>query len=359
MLKAKIQSAAPSWIGVALLCCGQAGAANYAGQDSPAQVRAAQTQTLSVPVAGYVATGSPRTLRPILGTPGALVIGEAMPGIQAHDFLAVSPAQNLILIGDPGAGLKWAPLGPDGIGAEKAIPGGLAGASLAAFNPSGSVAAIGSAGSRNVQVITGLGDSPQVSFEFAIPANEGALRSLAVSEDGQTVVTGTSDGHSGFVRLARKGVDSSLLVQAGDPAVIRFLDRAGQLLVADPVRNQATLFNISQPDAETRVFPGLDRENSGALDDAWLSKDGRALLLIHSGASLIQAIDLTNGAATVSSFPPAALDAGRLAGSEMSVRTSPDGQAVWLVEFNGVEPVSRYIPPLPPAGSASVQEVVK
>ncbi len=347
--------------GCAALCLmsgwgGLAWAGAGPGDGAVERVRAAQAQSLAVPVAGYAVSGSPQCLRPLLGTPGALALGESVFSAPEGGFLLVSPDQRFLLIGGgSGSALNWAPLGPGSVGTPAEVAGSIV-ADLAAFSPSGQSAVVASSGAKKIRVLSFAGPAPAVSYEFELDASSATVSALAVSDDGETVAAGTSDGTVGLVQLFVRGQAPVQLLQAGNPAVIRYDGQAARWLIVDSVRNEAILAAGGGSEQQAKVFAGLDPDEVGPMSDARISRDGRAIYLIHGSTGQAETVNFDSGAVTRFAVPPAAIESGSLPGGLLVLGTASGAPRVWLVDFGGGEPVARYVPPLP-SESALAQEV--
>lgn len=345
--------------GAMLLGGPAASGGDAAGVGVTAAARAADA-ALRAPVLGYVAAGSPPALRPILGFPGAAALGGALEIQPEPALLAVPPGQALVLIGrGPSKGLAYAQIGAAGLGAETEIEGAVEGADRAVFSPSGASAVVSSAQAGRLQVLTGFPAEPHVAYEIDASGFAANVRSLAVSDDGSFVLAGISDGVTGAVRLYAKDRDPVPLLQAGNPAVVRLSEDSARAVVVDTALDQVTVLEGFGSEVRARVFPAAADGEGAGPDDALLPAGGKRLCILFASRNEARIVDLDNGVMARTSFGGGAVDAGRLAQSGLTVRTSADGRSVWLVDFSAAEPQSRYVPTLPAAADGNAQEVVK
>ncbi|HWC95205.1 MAG TPA: hypothetical protein VG456_00610 [Candidatus Sulfopaludibacter sp.] len=221
-----------------------------------APVMYSQQGRVAGPVAGYVFDGGARVLRPVLGVPGASVLGSSIELGMALSSAAISPRLDSVLATAADGSFHIFNLS-SGAAAEIAV-NGIAGApERVAFSPAGSAAALYS-GSR-LQIVTGLPASPVAGSTFdltpylALPGGKGHRTftdSFAVSDDGAYLLVAGAAG----VQLFGSG-GSRQLVSTRNTAVA-FLpgshDAAaagtGLLLIKD-VGGAATQQVLAQDDA--------------------------------------------------------------------------------------------------------------
>lgn len=153
------------------------------GQSSPPAVTA--------PILGYALDTASQQIRPVLGIPGASILGpplEAMTGIR---LAAISPAQNYALIS--AAGKTALALLRFESGAASSIDGALGAPDRIVMSPSGQSAAVYSQSAQRLQILGNLPDHPSLS-EISLPdssaSGDGAagFEVLAISDDGQWVL---------------------------------------------------------------------------------------------------------------------------------------------------------------------------
>lgn len=118
---------------------------------------------LQVPLLGFLASKSPLGVRPIVGAPGAVVLGNPirLPGDVTQ--VVPVPGQTFGIVERADATeLAVLQLGATATGSVQPIPGTFRHADRLAFSPSGSVAVLYSASAQGAQVVTGLPASPAV-----------------------------------------------------------------------------------------------------------------------------------------------------------------------------------------------------
>ena len=177
-----------------------------------------------VPVLGFVARSSPVGLQPVLGTSGAVVLGELIAAGENVTRLVVRPASST----------RWlsarTPQSSDGFRCREAshrisgcCPERCPVRDRLAFSSDGSVAVLYSAAGQRIQVITGLPSDPQVARTLdASLFSDVPLTALAISNDAANVLAGQSDGSAGAIWLFAGDARPRRITNAGYPSAIRF-----------------------------------------------------------------------------------------------------------------------------------------
>lgn len=259
----------------------------------------AQQGRVAGPLAGYVFDSSARLLRPVLGIPGASLMGAPMNFAYELSAVTVSPRGDtaVALAAD---GTSHLVALASGAASEIALNGMASRPDRVVYSPSGTSAALVGAG--RAQIVTGLGSSPSLAGVVelsagSIPANfqtavarrpvAGGGGSLALSDDGNWVL----EAAGGSVQL--------IGVQGGRNSL--FSVARGSLVVFAPGSYDAAAFD---PGSSTLV---LIRDVAGAAERHVLaqtpdiaqtaglafSADGKSLFLAAKGG--VWAFDTTTG----------------------------------------------------------------
>jgi hypothetical protein len=218
-----------------------------------AEAARAQNGNFSVPALGYVHDKEGRSLRPILGVPGAATVGDPLPSDFPITLAAIAPrldyvlarAENqskLLLIRHPGGDVSWSEI--DGVNAD---------ADQIVLDDSGRSAAVYSTGAGTVQVIAGLPDNPSVTRTI----DAGGVRpgAMALSADGRLLAAAFGDvlrvidletgnwkdlGAAGTVTsLAFAPNGRDLAVAAANPAAVWLIRDAASTADRRPVLGEA------------------------------------------------------------------------------------------------------------------------
>src|SRR5882724_3878412 len=190
--------------------------------------------SLEGPRMGMVFDPSMRALRPILGIPGAALMGEPLKTSLDLRRVAISPRQDYALASH-GEHNEVVVLHFDRVPlASTPVPGARRGPEQLVFSPGGHVAAIRYKDGNRIQVLAGLPASPKVVEELYLSA--GALPSALAVGDDNTVLAGVG---SSVYWVTRSG-DVPVLKGIGKISAIT-LTTARLALVADAGANRIHL----------------------------------------------------------------------------------------------------------------------
>jgi DNA-binding beta-propeller fold protein YncE len=249
-------------------------------------------------VAGYVFDRSARALRPILGIPGAWLVGDPLDlGLDLASAY-VSPRQDSAVVVGADGSLHLFSL-KSGAVAGRTCDGLSAVPERVAFSPSGTAVALYSAGTA--QVIAGLPDAPALAGALDV---SGAPGWLAISDDGALLLFAAS----GSVQLLGMAGENRKLMDAGDGALAAFAAGSHDAAVADPGGAGVVLFR-DVAGASTQSVLALPDDGIAAPVGLAFSPDGRKLYLASSAARSVTVLDLATGdrSAIACDCAPAAL----------------------------------------------------
>jgi WD40 repeat protein len=247
----------------------------------------AQTSQISGPVSGYVFDGAARALRPILGIPGASLLGD--PVNFGFDITSafVAPRQDaaFVIASDQSVHLFRI---DSGAVTERPVDS-LAGApQRVIFSPSGTAAALYAGGS--IEVVKGLPGSPAVAGGFDL--SPGAkFDSLALSDDGAVLLVSADN----TVRLFGSFADLGKLTDTAGPVLMAFAAGGHDAAVADPAGAGIMLFHDLTGAGDSQLLAATD-DTIAASSALAFSSDGKSLLLASSAGQSITTFDLAAGA---------------------------------------------------------------
>jgi hypothetical protein len=286
---------------------------------------------LGGPVAGYVFDRPARALRPILGIPGAWLVGDPLNLGIGLASAYVSPRQDLALVVGADGSLRWFRL-DSGAASGLTLNGITVVPERVAFSPSGTAAALAAAG--RVQVVTGLPDSPALAG--AVDAG-GAPGSLAVSDDGAFLLFAAS----GSIRLQGTAGANRKLMDAGDGALVAFARAGHDAAVADPGGAGVVLFRDVAGASTPSVLAPPDATPAAPVGLAF-SPDGRKLYLASSAARSVTVLDLATGdhsAIRCDCTPAGLVPMGNL------LRLTEFGAGpLWLLDTGAAAPRMVFVP---------------
>lgn len=277
---------------------------------------------LRVPVAGYVIDPASTLVRPIIGAPGAALIGGSLAPLQSATYVAISPDQQYAILS--GNQLTVAAIGPDGFVPSTTIEGAINSPDRIEFSAGGSAAALYSAKLAKIQIVTGLPVSPQVVREFAFGDE---LLALALAGDAGTLVTANSDGNVSL--LARDG-STRLVASAGSIVALQFLPDASRAIAIDRAGNRVLLLSGLPDSPAVQVL----QDKQGGVDSpaaVQVTADGRRALIANSGGHNILSVNLDtkDAVAIACAFRPAFLQS--LPNGTFLV-SDEDHKRIWMLD---------------------------
>jgi hypothetical protein len=255
---------------------------------SLAAVLEAQPQgTISGPVAGYVFDKAAHAMRPVLGLPGASLLGRPMNWRYRVDQAFIAPKLDSA-VGVTAEGAFRLFRMRDGIVTEMAV-GGLAPAGSpysVAFSPSGSSAAL--YGGNRVQLVSGLPDAPVLGGSIDLTA-AGLPSALALSDDARALLVSVNNS----IRFFESYADMGKLIDTAPGALVAFAAGGHDAAVADAGAG-VVLFHDLAGAGTSQVIAAPD-QNGAAFSALAFSADGKALFLASAAAQAVTQLDLAAG----------------------------------------------------------------
>ncbi len=248
------------------------------------------------PVSGIVFDQSARVLRPILGIPGASLLGEALEAGSELTAAYVAPGQNWALA-VTASGPAFLLL-THGAFSRIWVGGVTASPERVAFSPSGTAVALYAAG--RIQVVRGLPDTPSMAGGLATGISGRSLRaaarrglgSFAVSDDGGYVLY----AEGGSVRLWGAAGEDFAVMPAGSNTVVAFAPGGHDAAAADLSAGVVLLGDVPGAGSRRTLAAGGGMAFPAGLA---FSADGRRLFLADAAARSVTGFDLATGAPTV------------------------------------------------------------
>jgi hypothetical protein len=248
----------------------------------------AQQGTINGPVAGYVFDQASQGLRPILGLPGASLLGNPVsfgynvtaafvaPRLDAALAVAADGSSHLFTI-------------QDGTLNEVAVDGLAAATSpyRVAFSPLGKSLAF-STGTAAL-IVTGLPGAPAVGGSVDL-STLGAPDALAVSDDGAALLVSVNNSIHLFGSYADMG---KLMDTAGGPA-IAFAGGSHDAAISDSGAGLVVYHDLlGSGDSQVVAAPDQSGTPSSAVA---FSADGKEIYIANSSAQTVTRVDLVAGA---------------------------------------------------------------
>ncbi len=245
-------------------------------------------ESISGPVAGYLA-GSPRPeLRAIYGAPGAFRFSDPLALPDGVTRLRVAPAQDFAIVERGEAAPAAVVLSGDAVDHVTALDGVLSTADWVVFSVDARAAVFFSASAARLQVVTGLPDAPSIAMDIDAGSLPEVPVTAAVSDDGALVVA--ASGTSVYM-LAQGGAPKLLLSGAQIQSVV-VLRNGTDIGVADRGTGSLQVVRNAASSADSRTLvSGLEE-----LGQIFPSYDGSKLFAARPGLQSISVVDLATGA---------------------------------------------------------------
>jgi hypothetical protein len=313
------------WVAVAILI-------------APALVMAA---TIQGPQLGFVFDSTNKEVRPILGIPGAAVLGEPL-GLGAEGAglrsVLISPLQDyaLAVVGEHNQVIAFA-VGRTPV-TSAVVQGADRGPDLMVLSPTGQAAALYYQNKDRIEIVGGLPAAPKVSRELYLSAGQ-SPSALGVSDDGHTVLAAVG----GTVFQLTAGSEVPVLTELSHVAALT-IPVTGTAFVADSGRNQIYRIQGIGGGIETDVIAGPHDGINGPVAIAVSRDNSRAFVANGKAGTLVTILLTAQPTAThiACGFTPKGLE--RLAGTEVFRLTEISKLPMWVVEAGGSEPRFLFVP---------------
>jgi DNA-binding beta-propeller fold protein YncE len=298
---------------------------------------------ISPPVLGFVFDARAHAVQPILGIPGASVLGAPLAFPFAIVDAAISPRQDYILV-LTGQDHALRLLRPAQAGVLiRSIDGVMQGADRVFISPAGSALAIYHIADGLIQVVTGVPDSPTVQQELR-RANPGdVFRSVAISDDGAAVLAaGSETGSLSLTIFGRDGV-ARQLPTSGSISAMAFRSQTHDALIADPQTHQVSLLRNATEAAEFQVVGGI-KDGVFAPVAVEFASDGLTAFVANSETGNVAILDLTGGPARSISCDCRPTGLYRLSGDSLFRLNDPSGGPMLLLDGSDGQPRMFFVP---------------
>ena len=244
----------------------------------------AQQSTITGPVSGYVFDSSARALRPILGIPGASLLGSPVDFGLPVNSVAVAPRQDVAFVTASDGTLHLFSMQSGGP-VDLNLNGLAQSPERVVYSPSGTAAALYTSGS--IQIVGGLPDSPAIAASLTLP---GAPDALALSDDGTALLVASGTN----IELFGGAADLGMVTATAGPALLAFAPSGHDAAIVDRAGAGVVLFrNLTGTVASQSVAPADDTIQSASA--VAFSTDGQQLLLASAATPSVTTFDLSSG----------------------------------------------------------------
>ncbi len=302
---------------------------------------AAPQEIVRGPSLGLVHDRTRLAVRPILGVPGAAVLGDPIDlGFEVATAAIASDGSYALLraVDAPDIRiLRWTPDGPF----VEPLWGAFEQAESIFLSARASSAAIYSKETRRLQLIRGLPNEPAVDREIDLSISKGDLTALAVSDDARTVFAGLADGGSGNVWHFPADGDAKPVLSVGRASSISFLPNTVEVLIAD--EQSQTVYLLNEENGSRVV--AAESDSIPAPVGAESSPDGKLLFIAASANGRVLVLNVEDGSRweLTCACTPKAL--ARTAAASVFRLNDVSEQPVWLLDASSSEPRLVFVPP--------------
>ncbi len=299
-----------------------------AGQETGSAVRG--------PWLGLVFDEAARSVRPVLGLPGAATLGAALkaPFALERAVAAHRAAFALGVDGRDGAVILITGAGARKLRGVAAAPGEIV------FSPSASTAALYYGDRDVIEVVRGLPEHPEVAGSLDAAVLPGPLSALAVSDDGLVLAGCQAGPDSAVVYRFRLRRQSGAVLSGRRVAAIAFVGSSEDALVADAA---AHLVYRLRNGGGAAVIAGA-AEGISAPVALGASVDGKRAAVANGGGGPVLVLDLQSGAATPVACACKVSEVEPMAGNAVFRLTDASQPRMWVLDADGGHPRVVFVP---------------
>jgi DNA-binding beta-propeller fold protein YncE len=290
------------------------------------------------PRLGFVFDPAAKSIRSILGVPGAATMGPALETSLDLRKIAVSPAQDYVLATEGEHNQVVVLLTSHSTLVPAPVRGADRGPDQLAISAAGTAAALYYKDGSHILLVTGLPGAPGISGRLYISA---APSALAVSDDGQTLLAGVANAvywvtPSGEVPIL-KGLQKVVSIALGSGHTALVADHAGSQIYR--------LRNVTGA-VESEIVAG-PKQGVVAPVAVALSRDGKRAFVANGKSGVVAAFDLQTKV-EVSHLACQCTPTGliRLAGEDVFRLTEPSNRPMWVLESRENQSRILFVPPV-------------
>jgi hypothetical protein len=219
----------------------------------PAAFLAAQQASLTGPVEAYTYDGPTRSLRAVIGFPGAAQFGP--PLRDSLDFASIAPRQSYGLGFQRGQCLLISGLG-SALVSTRLVAGVSGQPEGIVWSGDGSRAVLFSRSANWIQVLSGFPNAPAAGLLVDASSLGGALVSVGADPQGKLIAAGIS-GESGAVYVSSDGQNFTSLASVAKPIALSFSTDGRTLYALDGASPQVFSIDVSSRAYQAIPLTGL------------------------------------------------------------------------------------------------------
>ena len=302
----------------------------------------AQSELLVGPALGFSPNADGTAVWPIIGIPGASLLGRRLVLGVEISRAEVSPRQDYLVAIRTEDGQPVISRLSAGTAAPVAIEGTRRGETVFAISPSGPALGMFNQDLKILQVLRGFPAAPELVFEFDASNIAGRVTALAVSDDASMALLGVS----------RDGIDSLWVVNASTAGFIApshassiaFLANRHDAVFADNASGLAFLL----PNITNTASPILllnRNEGVEGLSGIGVSDDGRFAVISGAATGNVGIVDLGTADHTIVRCNCKPSGVHRMTGSAVFRLNEPPDSMTTLLDLSTGKPRVLVIPP--------------
>jgi hypothetical protein len=306
----------------------------------PARAERDAGTKIGVPSLGWVFDRQSASMRPILGTLGAAMLGPAIDaGFPIASAVIDSQRGFAIAVSAEDHRIRVVRLGTSA-NTTVLVDGAEASPDRMILSPAGSAAMLYSVKAGRIQVVTGLPDAPVISREISTTGLVGEVLDLAISDDGQRSLLGVEYEDAGSLWMAEENTGLYAVPLSGSPGAMGFLPNSHDAVV---VTRAGELYRIDG--SSTNAYGALPGDGMGAPVGIQLSRDGKHTYIAYSNGSIFDVDSSTGSVSTTSCGCRATgLDAVNSLAATFRIN-EPSTSPLLLVNVSGDVPRVWFVPP--------------
>jgi hypothetical protein len=309
----------------------------------------AAPQFVGGPVLGFIPDAGGTAIRPVIGIPGASVLGNRLALDADIRGAVISPKQDYA-IASRAADEQTVVID---IAADPPVAtpvtGTHPGAELITVSPTGSAAAEYDRASETIQVIGGLPHSAAVVAEFDTSLIPGRATGLTISDDGTIALIKVVD--SDDVGLWAVGSPTGpWRISVDRPSATAFFPNRRDAVVTDHATHGA--FLMIDIDKAATLVPLLSATDGvEAFSSVSVAEDGRRVFLADARSGVITTVDVETRTPITMSCQCRPTGLHRLSGKSIFRLTERSGEPIMVLDASSNDPRIGIIPPATPVAA--------
>jgi DNA-binding beta-propeller fold protein YncE len=303
---------------------------------------ARQSEFVRPPFLGFIQDSAGAVIWPIIGVPGASVLGNPLELEADISDAIISPTQDFAIAVQKEDRRAVVISLASGSIAFTSIPGTQVGADLIAISPTGSAAAIFSEDSRIIRVVGHLPQAPVVMHEFDASGIPGRGTGIAISDDGATSLIRFVDDES--VTLWMVDSTRAWRIPADRPSASAFFPNNHDAVVADDA-TQSVFLVMDAGATATQLRLTSAPEGINGFSSVAVSADGRQIFLTDDESATLLIVDVETRTSKSVSCQCRPTGLSPLRGKSVYGLTRASRDPVAVLDASSGEPRIVVIPP--------------